>query len=156
MDTLPSLHTLTPPPSAEDRVAWLRLLRSRRVGVSTFFRLLGEHDTAPAALEALPGVAKAAGVDDYEVCPLAVVEQEMAWAETCGARMLCFGEAAYPPLLSQIPDPPPILWAMGNVALLHAPAVATKVSFKVGAVNLRQSLDEASKDRAGLPGFGHV
>ncbi|MGR3364448.1 MAG: DNA-processing protein DprA [Maritimibacter harenae] len=124
MDTLPSLHTLTPPPSAEDRVAWLRLLRSRRVGVSTFFRLLGEHDTAPAALEALPGVAKAAGVDDYEVCPLAVVEQEMAWAETCGARMLCFGEEAYPPLLSQIPDPPPILWAMGNVALLHAPAVA--------------------------------
>ena len=34
---------LTPPQSEEDRLNWLRLLRSRKVGVTTFFRLMQEH-----------------------------------------------------------------------------------------------------------------
>ena len=54
----------TPPTTEEDRLAWLRLIRSRRVGPGTFFRLLAEHGDAQAALAALPGLARAAGIDD--------------------------------------------------------------------------------------------
>ena len=111
-------------------MAWLRLLRSRRVGVTTFFRLMGEHGSAQAALEALPEVAKTAGVDDYSVCPLPVVEKEIDWAVKCGAEMLCFGAPDYPALLAEIPDPPPILWAIGNLGLLARPTVGV-----VGARN---------------------
>ena len=51
-----SSHPLLPPTSEDDRLGWLRLLRSHRVGVSTFYRLMAEHGTAEAALAALPDV----------------------------------------------------------------------------------------------------
>ena len=59
-----SAHPLIPPLKEEDRLAWF-LLRSRRVGISTFYRLLEEHGTAQSALEHLPEVARAGGVDNY-------------------------------------------------------------------------------------------
>jgi DNA processing protein len=65
VQTNSSAHPLIPPLKEEDRLAWLRLLRSRRVGISTFYRLLEEHGTAQSALENLPEVARAAGVDNY-------------------------------------------------------------------------------------------
>jgi len=55
-------HPIHPTPLKEDRLDRLRLVRSRRVGAVTFHRLLAEHGTARAALEALPGIAKAAGI----------------------------------------------------------------------------------------------
>ena len=55
------LHSSTPPPlpptTEDERLSWLRLLRSRRVGIATFYRLLADHGTASAALEALPEIA---------------------------------------------------------------------------------------------------
>jgi len=108
----------------EDEVAWLRLLRSRRVGVATFFRLMQEHGCAQAALESLPDVARAAGVQKYLPCPLAVVENEMKAARFAGARLIAFGAPDYPAALADIPDPPPLLWAIGDVSLLRQPSVA--------------------------------
>ncbi len=124
MDFFPSPHPLTPPQSVEDEVAWLRLLRSRRVGVATFFRLMNEHGSAQAALEALPEVARAAGVQKYQLCPLAVIENEMKAARFAGARLVAFGSSEYPTALADIPDPPPLLWALGSLSLLHRPVIA--------------------------------
>ena len=57
----------------DDRFDRLRLIRSRRVGAVTFHRLLAEHGSARAALAALPAIARAAGVEEYErVFPPAV------------------------------------------------------------------------------------
>ncbi|MEQ8898232.1 MAG: DNA-protecting protein DprA, partial [Roseovarius sp.] len=36
-DTHPSTHPPLPPTTEDDRISWLRLLRSRRVGPSTFY-----------------------------------------------------------------------------------------------------------------------
>lgn len=124
MDLFPSSHPLTPPLSAEDEVAWLRLLRSRRVGVTTFYRLMYEHGSAQAALEALPEVARAAGVKDYQPCPMAVIEDEMKRAQFAGARLVARGSDDYPVTLTEISDAPPLLWAMGDITCLHRPTVA--------------------------------
>ena len=124
MDLFPSTHPLTPPTCAEDRLAWLCLLRSRRVGVSTFFRLMAEYGSAQAALDALPEVARAAGVRDYRPCPLAVVEEEMKRARFAGARLVAYGSAEYPADLARIPDPPPLLWTLGDLDLATRPMVA--------------------------------
>lgn len=113
-----------PPPSEDDRLLWLRLLRSRRVGVATFFRLMNEHGTAAKALESLPDVARSAGVNGYQACPEHLARAEMAAARKIGAHMLCIGAADYPPALLDLPDPPPILWALGQVDLLQRPMVA--------------------------------
>jgi len=123
-DLFSSHTTLTPPKGDDDRLAWLRLLRSRRVGVSTFFRLMREHGSAQKSLAALPETARAAGVQDYTVCPEGVAAAEMKAAKAVGATMVCYGEATYPTALTDIPDPPPLLWTIGDTALLARPMVA--------------------------------
>jgi len=123
-DLFSSHPTLTPPTTEEMRLSWLRLLRSRRVGVSTFFRLMNEHGNADDALKVLPEIARAAGVLDYQICPEGVVMAELKAARVAGAKMICYGDADYPVNLADIPDPPPILWAIGNTEILKRPMVA--------------------------------
>jgi DNA processing protein len=115
-----------PPPSdsSAERLARLRLIRSRRVGPATYLRLMAEHGSAAKALEALPEIARAAGVDSYSVCPEGVALAEMKAANRAGARMLCLGDADYPGPLADITDAPPILWAIGRQDLLQRPMLA--------------------------------
>ncbi|MEB8387494.1 DNA-processing protein DprA [Rhodobacteraceae bacterium KMM 6894] len=123
-ETHPSTHPPLPPTTEDDRVSWLRLLRSRRVGVQTFYRLLATHGTAQAALAALPDVARAAGMEKYSICPEAVVIAEMRAARMVDAQLLFITDPLYPDLLREIPDPPPILWAMGDLGVLARPKIA--------------------------------
>ncbi len=134
-----SPHTLTPPTTKEQRLSWLRLLRSRRVGVSTFFRLMGEHGSAEAALEALPHVAQAAGVKGYAPCPADAAEREMRAAERAGARMICFGAPEYPARLAEIPDPPPLFWAIGDITLLQGPMIALVGARNASSLGIRMA-----------------
>ncbi|MCP3972127.1 MAG: DNA-protecting protein DprA [Rhodobacteraceae bacterium] len=123
-DLLPSPHPLTPPRSEEDWVSWLRLLRSRRVGPTTFHRLMVEHGSAEAALAALPEVARTAGVEKYAPCPRAVAEQEFRAGHMAGARLIAHGAPGYPVALTDLPDAPPFLWLLGDATMLSRPMVA--------------------------------
>jgi len=123
----------------DDRIDRLRLLRSRRVGAVTFHRLMAEHGSAAAALAALPAVAKAAGVEEYEVCPRGVVEAEMRQGRALGARLIVHGEAGYPALLAEVPDAPPILWALGDVSLLARPMVAMVGARNASSLGVRMA-----------------
>jgi len=123
-DTHPSTHPPLPPTTEDDRVSWLRLLRSRRVGPATFHRLISEHGTAQAALDALPEVARAAGVTDYTPCPAGVAEAELRAGHAAGATMLTHADAKYPRALRDISDAPPVLWVMGDLAVLDRPMIA--------------------------------
>ena len=123
-DMFSSHPPFTQPKSEEDRLNWLRLIRSPRVGPTTFGRLMAEHGTAAAALDALPGIARAAGVDDYTACPTDKALAEIDLARAKGARMLCLGTDAYPATLAALNDPPPVLWCMGQRAPILRPMVA--------------------------------
>jgi DNA processing protein len=127
------------PLTEEDRLNRLRLIRSRRVGAVTFHRLMGEHGTARAALAALPDVARAAGVSDYETCPEAVARAEIAAARRLGARMLCHGEPGYPALLAELTDAPPVLWLLGDAALLSRPIVAIVGARNASSLGVRMA-----------------
>ncbi len=135
----PSTHPPLPPTTEECRLAWLRLLRSRRVGIATFYRLLSEHGTAGDALAALPDVARAAGVDNYSVCPDGVAKAELRAGQQQGARLLAVTDAEYPDLLRAIPDPPPLLWVTGDTALLARPAVAIVGARNASSLGLRMA-----------------
>ncbi|WP_138935201.1 DNA-processing protein DprA [Roseovarius arcticus] len=148
-ETHPSTHPPLPPTTEDDRVSWLRLLRSRRVGVATFYRLLAEHGSAQAALAALPGVASAAGIDKYATCPEGVVLAEMRAARMAGAQMICVTDPLYPAALRDIPDPPPILWAMGEIGALARPKIAmvgARNASSLGTRMARALASDLSKD----------
>ncbi|WP_151719892.1 DNA-processing protein DprA [Gemmobacter serpentinus] len=127
------------PHSDRDRLASLRLIRSRRVGPATWHRLIAEHGSAIAALEALPEIARKAGVDRYEPCPEGVVMAEMRAAAAIGARMLCHGEAGYPEALAEISDAPPVLWLRGRAELLARPMVALVGARNASSLGLRMA-----------------
>mgnify|MGYP000477641969 CR=1 FL=1 len=119
-----STHPPLPPTPEGERFARLRLLRSRRVGIATYKRLLIEHGTAQNALAALPEVARAAGVKGYKICPEDAVVAELRNAKLAGARLLLQGDKDYPTLLNDLADAPPFLWTLGNTALLKQPLIA--------------------------------
>ncbi|WP_108861727.1 DNA-processing protein DprA [Ruegeria sp. Alg231-54] len=119
-----SYHPTLPPTTEEDRFSWLRLLRSRKVGPATFRRLLREHGSAQNALAALPEMARAAGIDGYEVCPPGVIEAELKAAKAANAHLLCLGSADYPDALNDLSDAPPMLWAIGDSSLLQRRSIA--------------------------------
>lgn len=122
-----------------DAIDVLRLIRSRRVGAVTYHRLVAEHGSARAALEALPEVARAAGVENYSACPVELAEHEMAQGRIAGARMLCHGAAEYPALLAGLPDAPPVLWLRGDAGLLARPMVAMVGARNASSLGLRMA-----------------
>jgi len=119
-----STHPPLPPTTEDIRHSWLRLLRSRRVGPVTFHRLIDEYGSAQNALDALPKMARDAGVDGYKICPASVIDAEIKAAKVVKARLLCLGDVHYPPLLAQLKDAPPLLWFLGDSKILRSPIIA--------------------------------
>lgn len=134
-----STHPQLPPTTEDDRFSWLRLLRSRRVGATTFHRLLAGHGSAQAALEALPDVARAAGVAEYTICPEGVVAAELRAGRAAGARLIFHGEAGYPAALADLADAPPFLWALGDIGLLARPMIALVGARNASSLGLRMA-----------------
>jgi DNA processing protein len=107
---------------AEPR-AWLTLARTRGVGPRSAARLLARYGSAQAAVAALPDhpAAQARGIT---LPQLDEIEGEIERAAAHGACLLHIGGAGYPAALAAIPDPPPVLWAVGDASLATTPGVA--------------------------------
>ena len=123
----------------EDPALWLQLIRSRRIGPVTFHRMMAEHGGVEAALAALPGIAKASGVEGYEICPMGVVRHELAQGRAAKAPLLLWGQAGYPKALMDVADAPPILWAQGDITLLSRPMVALVGARNASSLGLRMA-----------------
>jgi DNA processing protein len=54
----------------------------------------------------------------------ALADAQLAQAGRTGIHALSLFDAAYPPILAAIPDPPPVLWLRGCIDVLRAPAIA--------------------------------
>ncbi|MFY1711980.1 DNA-processing protein DprA [Tritonibacter mobilis] len=119
-----STHPPLPPTTEDQRFSWLRLLRSRGIGTVTFYRLLAEYGSAQNVLEKLPEVAATSGVKGYKTYSKDALDAEFENAKAANARLLCYGDANYPSLLANIPNPPPALWAIGDLSLLARPAIS--------------------------------
>jgi len=124
---------------ADGGLAVLRLIRSRRVGATTFHRLLAEHGNAEAALAALPEIARAAGIGGYAPCPASQAEAEVAAGLRAGARLLTWDDPAYPARLRDIPDAPPVLWGRGRADILDRLPVAVIGARNASSLGLRMA-----------------
>ncbi|HEY0276081.1 MAG TPA: DNA-processing protein DprA, partial [Paenirhodobacter sp.] len=133
-------HTpLTPPTTEEDIAVWLRLIRSRRVGPATFWRLIREYVSAERALEALPEIARAAGADNYSVCPMGVAVAELRAGTRAGAKLVRPGDAGFPPDLGSVDACPPLLWVMGDPDTAQRPAIAIVGARSASSLGMRMA-----------------
>jgi DNA processing protein len=138
-DMISSAQPLLPPTQEEDQLAWLRLLRSRRVGVATFYRLMAEYGDADTCLEHLPKIAKAAGEDTYAPCSVQSAQNEIKNGQRFGAKLVFRGGSHYPALLNDLTDAPPILWIKGRFELLARPAIALVGARNASSLGMRMS-----------------
>jgi len=122
--------------SDEERIAWLRLIRSEGVGPRTFRSLLRQFGSAEQALEALPDLARRGGRLLVRVATRSEAERELANAAKLGIRFVAFGELDYPKPLQAIDDAPPLIAVRGSVATLARPTVAIVGSRNASAAGL--------------------
>src|SRR5262249_38847463 len=83
--------------SDEERIDWLRLIRSENVGLRTFRTLLRHCGSARAALRALPELASRGGAKRAtRIASREEAERELAATRSLGARLLASSEPEYP------------------------------------------------------------
>jgi DNA processing protein len=122
----------------EQRLDWLRLIRSQNVGPRTFRALVNHFGGARAALEALPSLARRGGADAaMKIYAQADAEREIAAAEKLGAVFLALGETGYPPRLQMIDDAPPLIAIRGHIPALALPMIAIVGSRNASGAGLK-------------------
>lgn len=105
-----------------ERLAWLRLARTERVGPVAFENLLGRYGSAGAVMDAMPEIAQRAG--PIRIPTLDDARRELEAGARIGARLLCSCEAAFPHLLAALDPPPPLIWVLGDLTIASRPTVA--------------------------------
>ena len=124
--------------SEGEKLAWLRLIRTPHIGVITFWELLSHFGSASDAIEALPEFAKfGSRITPRSIATVAAAEAELKRAEAAGMALHAAHEAGYPPLLSRIEAPPPLLYAKGQSGIWERPAVAVVGSRNASAAGLK-------------------
>ncbi len=116
----------------DDLAAWLRLMATEGVGTQTARDLL-THFGLPeeifnAGFSALQKriPEKIARILSAPIAPdiQTHIEQTLAWAAQENNHVITLADTSYPQALLGIADPPILLYAKGNSALLNKPAIA--------------------------------
>ncbi|MCE3263998.1 MAG: dprA [Pseudoduganella sp.] len=164
--------TDTPTPACQDvesLAAWLRLANTPGVGRHAAHALLQQYQSPQAVFSAARlrlATPPADGDADARAMSLqaarllagptperirALAQATLAWCAQPGNHVIVLGQAAYPPSLQHIADPPLLLYAKGDPALLQRPAVAlvgARNATLQGMANARQfarALSEAGQ-----------
>lgn len=125
------------------RFAWLRLIRTPRIGPSTFRDLINLYGSAEAALEHLSSMTARRG-RPIKPSDAEAIHEEMELADQLGARFVAAGEPGYPVYLAKVDRPPPLLCLLeSGSARLPDPAVAIVGSRNASAAGRRLATDMA-------------
>ncbi len=113
-----------------ERAAWVALALTPAIGPGRMKHLIDACGSATGALSApvaFLGTVEAMTPAAATAVRQATVEggaEVIARAEAMGAAVLLPRDPGFPELLEQIPHMPPVLFALGNLALLERPGVA--------------------------------
>lgn len=112
-----------------DWLAWLTLHRAPGIGARILQRLLDAFGSPEHILALGSGPLRAFGLKQTTLDWLsnpdqARLDEDLNWLAQDGNYLICLGSPDYPKLLALAPDPPPLLFACGNLELLHLPQLA--------------------------------
>jgi DNA processing protein len=116
--------------SESDRAAYVALALTPGIGFTRLATLLQAFTTAHGALAAplaflgaIPGVSKACATA-IKSTSVRAGERVLDEVAKLGGRCLVAGDPGFPAALLEIPEPPTLLFALGDLRLLQRPAVA--------------------------------
>jgi DNA processing protein len=112
-----------------EQVAWLQLSQAPGIGSRYFRRLLERFGMAAKALQAPRDQLNTLGIPKRTIEALRQMREDavtptLEWLAQPGHQILTLNDSDYPDLLRQIDDPPPVLYLIGDKALLHQPQLA--------------------------------
>jgi len=115
--------------ASTDIESWLKLYRINGIGPSSFHKLLQAFNGNPsAALAASEAQWRQAGLNSRQIKPLSErntdPSADLRWLEGEDHHLVLFDDPAYPALLSEIPNPPPLLFVRGDTSILTHPQLA--------------------------------
>ena len=116
--------------SRQNAIAWLTLLAMPGLGPVRLQALLDALGSAPAILHAPDQAWRAAGLPPSVIAgrhstDQARVAAAIAWLEADPRHhLITWDDPNYPPLLKELHDAPPVLFAIGDVSLLAQPQLA--------------------------------
>lgn len=108
----------------KEKFAAIKLALSENIGPMTYKGLLSYFKNPLTALEHLPEFLKNSRRKSIKIAPDSLVHQQIETAKKMGAEILILNAPGYPSLLKQIDDAPPILYVLGNRALLNNKCIA--------------------------------
>lgn len=112
------------PLTDDDRLSWLRLIRSENVGPVTFWHLVRYYGDPATALEALPELSRRGGRrKSVRITTVAAADAEMRANRKAGARLVAAQEPDYPFRLAATEDAPPVISVKGNPLLCDGPTL---------------------------------
>jgi DNA processing protein len=114
---------------ADTLTDWLTLCHAPGAGTVTIQRLLENFSTPAAAFKASNGELLRLGLKQPTIDALRkpeerLITRELEWREADNNHIITCRDPAYPVLLAQLPDPPPLLYIHGDVSLLSEPQLA--------------------------------
>jgi DNA processing protein len=122
----------------EERLDWLRLIRSDHVGPRTFRALVNHFGSVGEALAALPDLARRGGArGPIKVATRSEAERELAAAARLGVTYVALCEPDYPVRLQAIDDAPPLIAVRGKRAALAIPMVGIVGSRNASAAGMK-------------------
>jgi len=122
----------------EQRIDWLRLIRSDNVGPRTFRSLINHFGSARTALQRLPDLARRGGAArPGRICSEDDARAELAASKRLGVSLIAPGEAGYPPRLATLDDAPPLLGVRGALDVLMRPMIAVVGSRNASGAGLK-------------------
>ena len=111
--------------SDQQRLSWLRLIRSDNIGPITFRELINQFGTADAALDALPELAaRGKSRKKIKIASKDAIEREMDVVERSSATFIGLGEPDYPAALKMSDAPPPMITVQGSIECLARHSVS--------------------------------
>jgi DNA processing protein len=137
----------------DERIDWLRLIRSDNVGPRTFRTLLDHCGSARAALGRLPDLARRGGASGApRIYSRADAEREIKASAAMGVSLVALDEPDYPLRLQMADDAPPLLAVRGQLPFLALPMVAIVGARNASAAGVKFA--ERLARELGESGFG--
>jgi DNA processing protein len=109
--------------SPDERLHWLRLSRTPRVGPVTFRELIRRFGTPDRAILAFSDLSRTSKIP-LRAPSVAEITQEIANVENMGGQIIASCETAFPAALKALDPPPPVLTVLGRTDLLARPCIA--------------------------------
>ena len=117
-------------PTATNILEWLAIALTPGLGPTRSRKLVEHFGSADAVMRASLTELESTGMQAVSAQSLAtgksaeLAREEMARAAAAGVAVICLDDAAYPPRLKEIYDPPLVLYVRGNLEVLTQAGIA--------------------------------